>query len=1075
MKTPKLNLLATAWTCLIFGILLCVPQITLAVATQPSITSIRLEKAEVIVTADVPAGIKKVTLEGRSRLGAGTWSPRAVARLDGSGGAVTFRLRVSAQLELLRVRADTSEPLPSSFYEGSKTFSGPANSGDFANAGPPAAPGAPTADNRNAAEAGGAARSVVESDIWKIRGNTLYFFNQYRGLQVIDLTTADSPVLQGTLDLPAAGEQMYLLDSGPVVLLARDGCGWGAEDSSKVLVVDASTATPAVIATLSVQGTIQESRMVGTALYVVSQTYRPLANSKEGAWEWGSLVTSFDLSNPANPAIKDTLWQAGYGNVINATDRFLFVVTQDPFNWWRSVVRYMDISSPDGTMKAVSSIKTSGRVPDKFKINLDEDTLTIISENWNTEGRGVFTLLETFSLANPSEPAKLGQLELARGEQLHATRFDGKRAYVVTFFRIDPLWVVDLSDPKNPRIAGELHVPGWSTYIKPLGDKLVSVGIADSNRWQVAVSLFDVKDPSKPTQLDKVSLGENHSWSEANYDEKAFSVLPEAGLILVPYQGEFSGGYASRVQLIDLGETTLKARGTIDHQFQPRRATVHGDRILSIAGNELLVVDASDRDKPLVKSNTELAWPVNKIHVQGSHLIEIFNGSGYNWFGNTTGSIRIAATDDPDKTLAAVSLKSTLPIAGAALKENRLYVAQGKPAEMIWPPWNPDVKEQPAPTTNPGRLMLTVFDVSQLPAVTALGQTETEHKNFFGGTLEPLWVRPGLLVWAAGGYYFMPWFGGIRGGPELVADVAIWRGPWWGGSGGGIFFAFDVTDVAAPSFASEVNLSASGNWWAFSSAFTADGLVYISHQGSEFLEGVLPPDQPKPVPPVITDPKTPESAVIEPPRPIGTWITRYYLDVIDYADAKTPTVRKPVNIPGMLQGLSHNGAVLYTTGAHWDANGITDWSEWLDASAYDGVSASLVTSTALQDWPHPILLKNGNVFVGRAKTSDSAPARLEVLRLDDAGKFAQVGSTELATSANTLIAFGDLLAVQQDRHVTLFDASNPGALVTRGTSEAQGCLWYDLKNADGDLTRGLWLPLNEYGVARIPLKPVATP
>src|SRR4030095_5098690 len=107
-------------------------------------------------------------------------------------------------------------------------------------------------------------------------------------------------------------------------------------------------------------------------------------------------------------------------------------------------------------------------------------------------------------------------------------------------------------------------------------------------------------------------------------------------------QGNFgNSGYASRVQLIDLDGTSLKARGNIEHEFQPRRATVHKDRILSIAGNELLVVDASNRDQPVVKSNTELAWPVNKVFVQGAHLIEISSSSGWIWNSQASGTIRI--------------------------------------------------------------------------------------------------------------------------------------------------------------------------------------------------------------------------------------------------------------------------------------------------------------------------------------------------------------------------------------------------------------------------------------------------
>ena len=120
---------------------------------------------------------------------------------------------------------------------------------------------------------------------------------------------------------------------------------------------------------------------------------------------------------------------------------------------------------------------------------------------------------------------KLGELEIGMGERLRATRFADKLVYVVTFFQIDPLWVVDLSNPATPRITGSVDVPGWSTFIQPLDHQLVTVGIETNH---VAVSLFDVANPAAPALLSRVRLGENYSWSEANWDEKAFTVLPDA-------------------------------------------------------------------------------------------------------------------------------------------------------------------------------------------------------------------------------------------------------------------------------------------------------------------------------------------------------------------------------------------------------------------------------------------------------------------------------------------------------------------------------------------------------------------
>ena len=517
---------------------------------QPLITAIRLEGTNIVVTAQVPDGIKRVTLECRSRLGAGSWQPRALTRLDDTGGQITFRIPKAAGLEVLRVRADDQEALPASFYSGTNSFAGqPVSSGALGGVFEGAA------DSRGAPPAADApGRDVVESDIWKISGDTLYFFNQYRGLQVIDISVPDAAAVRGVLPLPAAGEQMYLLDSSHVVLLARDGCGWGGADSeSQVLIVNVTGGAPKVAASVPVKGFIQESRLVGTALYVASETLRPLTSN---SWEWGTLVTSFDLSNPDAPVAKGTLWFSGSGNVIAATDVYLFVAVASPSDYWRSTVHCLDITAPDGTMNEVGAISTAGRVNDKFKMTWANFVFIAVSESPVNGGATWATRLETFHLPDPRAVgpegiSRLGELSLGSGERLFATRFDGNLAYLVTFRRIDPLWVVDLTDPAHPEIAGEVQVPGYSTFIQPLGDRLVTIGLDNTNSWRVAVSLFDVHDPAAPALLSKVALGQNSSWSEANSDEKAFAVLPEAGLILVPYQGYETNGYSSRVQLID--------------------------------------------------------------------------------------------------------------------------------------------------------------------------------------------------------------------------------------------------------------------------------------------------------------------------------------------------------------------------------------------------------------------------------------------------------------------------------------------------------------------------------------------
>jgi hypothetical protein len=232
----------------------------------------------------------------------------------------------------------------------------------------------------------------------------------------------NQPQLLGELELPAAGEQMYLADAGHAVLLARNSCSyWSGDAESRLVIVDVSGADPTEVASVPVEGHIQESRLVGTALYVTSQVYRnrteTVGGEDEVIWEWGSQVVSYDLSNPAFPVEMDTIWVPGYQNVIQATSEFLFVSTQGfgREDRWRSTLKVIDISKPDGKMTELSEIRPAGRILDKFKINMHGDVLRVISE---LQVRPIETELETFDLSNPLhdppnwDPLLLGKMRV---------------------------------------------------------------------------------------------------------------------------------------------------------------------------------------------------------------------------------------------------------------------------------------------------------------------------------------------------------------------------------------------------------------------------------------------------------------------------------------------------------------------------------------------------------------------------------------------------------------------------------------------------------------------------------------
>jgi len=168
---------------------------------------------------------------------------------------------------------------------------------------------------------------------------------------------------------------------------------------------------------------------------------------------------------------------------------------------------------------------------------------------------------------------------LGKGERVYGVRFVGPTGYVVTFRQTDPLYVVDLRDPANPAAVGELKLTGYSAYLHPVGDgRLIGVGQEANVRGRVLgtqVSLFDVRDPSKPDLLARYQL--NGGRSEAEVDPHAFLYWPKTGLVLIPVTPSWNGALA-----LTIGGGTIHELGRVGPGRQIRRALVIGDTLWTV-------------------------------------------------------------------------------------------------------------------------------------------------------------------------------------------------------------------------------------------------------------------------------------------------------------------------------------------------------------------------------------------------------------------------------------------------------------------------------------------------------------
>jgi hypothetical protein len=168
---------------------------------------------------------------------------------------------------------------------------------------------------------------------------------------------------------------------------------------------------------------------------------------------------------------------------------------------------------------------------------------------------------------------------VAPGETMRAVRYDGDRAWLITFEQVDPLFTLDLSEPRDPRIAGELVIPGFSAYLHPFdGDRLLGVGMAgtaDGRLTGVDVSLFDIADPAAPKQMDELVIAES-GWSESEilWDPHAFTFFDGVAAIPVQAYTEVwdTGGREvapvpfSGLVVVDVDRVgTLTELGRVDH------------------------------------------------------------------------------------------------------------------------------------------------------------------------------------------------------------------------------------------------------------------------------------------------------------------------------------------------------------------------------------------------------------------------------------------------------------------------------------------------------------------------------
>ncbi len=347
-------------------------------------------------------------------------------------------------------------------------------------------------------------------------------------------------------------------------------------------------------------------------------------------------IGSIDMSGDGTPVGSAGI--VSTGDTVYASTDNLYVATQNwDWQWGGPVPLDAETSSSDSAPVAdpgppptlihqfrlddgtaatyLASGKVEGRLLNQFAMSEYNGDLRVATTTDDRGGFGVQSESTVFVLR--PEGDELKQISsvggLGKDEQIYAVRFIDDVAYVVTFRQIDPLYVIDLSDPTNPVEAGELKIPGYSAYLHPVGDGLllgVGQDATDTGRTTgTQLSLFDVSNPADPQRISTLPIGGN---SEVEWDHKAFLFWPEDGTIVLPVSPGWNDcgsddeclakgivGAGGGAVVAELDGRELVARGTISHSTRNRsgcwnplqRSIAIGDELVTVGLDQLKFSD----------------------------------------------------------------------------------------------------------------------------------------------------------------------------------------------------------------------------------------------------------------------------------------------------------------------------------------------------------------------------------------------------------------------------------------------------------------------------------------------------
>jgi len=270
----------------------------------------------------------------------------------------------------------------------------------------------------------------------------------------------------------------------------------------------------------------------------------------------------------------------------------------------------------EGKIGSVVQGEVPGTIINQFSMDEHDKTFRIATttgDMWrDTSKNNVYILDENLKA--------LGKLEgLAEGERIYSTRFAGDRVYMVTFRQVDPLFVIDTSNPKSPELKGMLKIPGYSTYLHMVDENhILGFGYdTEESQWGgtvtggLKISMFDVTNVNKPKETFAEIIGKAGTYSEVLYNHKALMFSLSKGLMALPlnrtennYKSDFNGAY-----IYNVSNDSISIKNMITHRESDttygdeiKRIIYIGDYLYTFSENKMQVhsIDTNDKISQLI-------------------------------------------------------------------------------------------------------------------------------------------------------------------------------------------------------------------------------------------------------------------------------------------------------------------------------------------------------------------------------------------------------------------------------------------------------------------------------------------